>query len=362
MLLKESKDDIPEKIVKMIAPELLPPDLKPNLTIEDFNQWLKRRSIPDNREGLDEMKRVFGDEWLKNYRYLSLSDHYWIKHREREWKSVNYFTRRYLPTIGDMAFKPWEVLSKKIDPHSPDLTTSGVLRKRWVQAKDLSSYLVKAASIEYKQEPLSEVLVSVLVEQLDLPHLKSAGYDLHIEGTAMCSKCKNFVTPETDLVLASQFYQDTPRPKEESVYTHLIKACEAKEIPYAKEFIDALIFIDRLTENTDRHLGNIGFLRDIKTMKFIGPAPLFDCGSAYWGTKQNLESREQSDLFHDVEAQIFNRMKKKINLESIINTNRYENIINQYPGLSDSRKEALIKAIEKKNLAICENREFERER
>ncbi len=42
--------------------------------------------------------------------------------------------------------------------------------------------------------------------------------------------------------------------------------------------LDSILVFDALIYNDDRHFGNFGLLRDNRTGKFIGTAPLFDHG------------------------------------------------------------------------------------
>lgn len=343
-------EGVPGDILKIDNPELLPVCLKDDCTMDTFKKWLDGRNIPDNREGLAEIKEEFGDKWLKNKNYASLSDHYWIKMRTESWKRINFFTNTYSRDIGDMVFMPWSV-NKRIDSFSPDLTTNGILKKRWTQNADKTSSLIKAGSKITKQEPLNEVLVSVLIEQLDLPYLKSAGYDLHVEGTTMCSITDNFIDLNTELVPAHYIYFKEKRSENESVYTHLIKMCELYDIPDAEDFINALIFVDNVTGNEDRNLNNIGFIMDVKTRKFIGPSPVYDCGNAYWNTK-NVNDPVKSKLFSDMEEIVFKKLKKKFKLDDLIESKGYKKIIWDYPCISEEKKENLCKAIDQRNLRL----------
>ena len=257
-----------------------------------------------------------------------------------------------------MFFSPWEVNTKSIK-ESPDFTTGGILKKRWRQyeGKNTISYLLKAGSLAAKQEPLNEVLVSVLCERLKV--IESVKYQLATEGMVMVSKCDNFVTLDTDYVPAKDIYFSEPREQEESVYAHLIRMCEKYNIPNAKEHIDWTIFIDTITGNEDRNLDNIGFIRDIKTMKFIKCAPLFDSGHAYWNTKLVNEA-VQSKMFGDIEKRIYHNLVGKCNL-SVLNNKDFEDIIMKYPEITDEKKENLIEAINQKNSFLkIENREPER--
>ncbi len=353
VLTLKDEEGVPSEVLKIDAPELLPLFLKDNCTTESFKKWLSLRAIPENREGLKEVKDEFGKDFLKSKNYASLTDQYWIKWRSETWKKVNYFTNFYDKEIGSMFFEPWNVsVQKRYRNNTPDLTTGGVLRKRWLQNQDRTSYLIKAGSIATHQEPLSEVLVSVFAEQLDkIPCVK---YDMWVEGVTICSKCDNFITVDTELVPASAFYFKKERTDKESVYAHLIKACEENEIPGAKEFIDWMIFIDSATGNEDRNLGNIGFIRDSNTMKFIGPAPLYDSGNAYWSTKK-INDTVKSKLFGDIENSLFKSLKKECDLEEIQKSAAFQKLIESYPGITDEKKNNLIAAIKERNQRLIKN-------
>ena len=349
----------PTEIAKVVNPELLPVPLQYDLSNEKLFKWLSKRSIPESREGLQDVIARFGNKWLEeNIHYLSLTDHYWLRKRTEKWKSINYFMNRYPLECGNMFFSPWDVNTKSIH-ESPDYTTGGILKKRWRQyeGKNAISYLLKAGSIAARQEPLNEVLVSVLCEKLKV--IDCVNYQLATEGMVMVSKCDNFVTLDTDFVPADAIFHSEPRKGDESVYSHLIRMCEKYDIPNAKEHIDWIIFIDTITGNEDRNLSNIGFIRDSKTMKFIKCAPMFDSGNAYWNTKL-VNEPVKSKLFGDVENRIYHNLASKCNL-SVLNNKDYEEIIMKYPEITDAKKENLIEAINKRNAYLMiESKEQER--
>ena len=55
--------------------------------------------------------------------------------------------------------------------------------------------------------------------------------------------------------------------------------CEALGDEYAAALNEMLVF-DAVICNTDRHLGNFGFLVDSHSNKIVAPAPLFDHGNS----------------------------------------------------------------------------------
>ena len=348
VLTLKDLEGVPSEISKVDAPELLPLSLKDDCTTENFKKWLDARSVPEKREGRAEVIKEFGTESIfKNKNYASLTDQYWIKWRSETWKKVNFFTNFYDKDIGNMFFMPWNVaVQKTYKTNTPDLTTGGVLRKRWLQNQDKSSYLIKAGSKDTHQEPLSEVLVSVFAEQLGkIPCVK---YDMWVEGVTICSKCDNFITIDTELVPAYMIYNRIPKEENESIYDHLIRVCDIHEIPGAKEFIDWMIFIDSATGNEDRNLGNIGFIRDSNTMKFVGPAPLYDSGNAYWSTTK-INEHVKSKMFGDMEKKLFKSLKKDCDFEAIAKNGMFQKLVENYPGITDEKKNNLISAIKERN-------------
>lgn len=351
----KEQDGIPIAIGKIHEPALLPLCLTNECTVECFNEWLSKRALPQNREGLKETVDEFGSAWLQCKNKASLSDQYWIKYRLEEWKDVNFFTRRYNTDIGDLFFEPWVPKKRTINSDSPDLTTNGVLRKRWRQNADKSSYLIKAGSKKICQEPLSEVLASVMLEQIGI--IPFVRYDFCVEGITLCSKCDNFITAVTELVPASFIYNLEKRKENESVYGHLLRMCDKFEIAGAKEYVDGLIYIDTLLGNGDRNLGNIAFIRNVETLK-MEPAPVFDFGAAFWSSGK-IDVQVKSRLFGDVEKKIFKRMKGKCDLEAIRKNKSYKRCIEDYPLIEDKRKKELISAIEKRNEILCRGRDLE---
>ncbi len=364
MTLKDV-DGIPAEISKINNPELLPIILQKDCSFEKFKSWLDKRNIPVNkREGLDETIKIFGRDWLENKNYASLSDQYWIKMRTESYKKVNFFTNIYSSDVGDMMFKPWTINKKKIDNKSPDLSTNGLLKKRWIQdVNTKKSQLVKAGSMITKQEPLSEVLVSVLAEHLG--KIECVKYDLHIEGATMCSICDNFVNENTMLVPAYYLYYAEDRNKaKEDIMTHLLRMCEKFDVPNAESHIRWTLFLDTLTGNDDRNLGNIGFLMDVNTMKFIGPAPMYDSGNSYWSSEK-VDNSIKSKFFGDVELKNFKNMKERKEVLEFLSEDKayihgYEKLIRSYPCITDVKKENLINAIKNRNnkLLLYQRPEF----
>ena len=71
-----------------------------------------------------------------------------------------------------------------------------------------------------------------------------------------------------------------------------------------------MLVFDAVIRNTDRHLGNFGFLVDNQTNKLLGPAPIFDNGLSLYcyvmdDDLDNLDEQERNlspALYEDFDA------------------------------------------------------------
>ena len=66
------------------------------------------------------------------------------------------------------------------------------------------------------------------------------------------------------------------------MYDHFIQLCTQHGLneDAVHEFLEYQILTDFILTNTDRHLRNIGVLRDTNTLQFIAMAPIFDSGNS----------------------------------------------------------------------------------
>ena len=329
------------RIVQVVDTEHLPVVLQDNLTVETLNRWMSKRKIPDSREGLPAMQNDFPG-FQQYHCMFSLSDQYWFRYRKDEtWDGLNCFTNPYSEDLGKAFFTPWEFETGHRFPPSPDLMTNGALRKRWTREEDGTSFLIKAGSKKLRQEPITEVLASLMLRKLDI--IPFVEYELVVEGLRLCSKCRNFVDSGTEFVPASHIYYKEPRKAPDTVYEHLIKMCSRCGVGNAEEYVDAMIAVDHILGNDDRHLGNFGFIRDVETAGITGFAPLFDSGSSY-GVISGRPGT--SKLFHEVEKMAVRKAAKRMDLEKIRDHEEAYCLIDTYPEITRTQKDALKAFIE----------------
>jgi HipA-like C-terminal domain. len=333
------------KIFEVIDTKHLPIVLQDNVNLESVNQWLSTRIIPNTREGIKEARKAFTFENYHNM--FSLSDQYWFRFLPNEkWAKMNFFTNEYHTETGRIFFEPWTVDIKKLRKENPDLTTGGVCRKRWIQNENGTSKLIKSGSAVCGQSPVAEVLTSMLLKKLDI--IPFVEYSLTVDGLQICSVCDNFIDQNTEYVPVSQIYFKEERDKKtETIYAHIVKMAERYGIPKERsdKYLQAMIAVDSLIYNTDRHLNNFGFIRNVKTGKLIDYAPLFDSGSAFFDTKEN------ANMFKRQEKKALEKMR--VNLENKdIDMQDMIHLVKTFPTISDEDKRYIVERIEKSKAKV----------
>ena len=349
LLEVDLENDTVIKVDKVLNRDMMPVLFRwQEVTAENVTAWLKKRRIPENREGLKEARMNFRG-FEEDEHMLSLSDQYWFKTKRADsWDKLNYFTNFYSQEPGKIFFMPWEISGDDYKAPSPDRTTNGNLKKRWIQEEDKTSYLIKAGSIIYHQEPLSEVMASLMLEKLNLlPYVK---YSLVVDGLRFCSRCRNFINENTEFVPAAHIYRKG-RPENVSVYDYLIYLCGENGITGAKDYLDKLILIDHILCNTDRHLNNFGFIRSAQTGEFLGFAPVFDSGSAYWGTKAVVE-KAVNKLFADQEDTVLKKAFENGTVHDYRVTKEMMDLLAEYPAITTEKRKSIRKMIEEREAKL----------
>ena len=291
------------KILDIYNIEAFPVGIIPNKVItnsiieeirNNLDEWWQGRAIPASRQGLISMLQSINIDSTSSLAVkslgLSLSDQYWIKpfNSSLIWDNVNFFHNNFSNDIGEAFFNPYFV-NEHINFMTPDNTSDGWLRKKWIIVNN-DRCLVKAGSDPYRQEPFNEIIASIIMEKLNtIPFVRySLFYD---EGQGVCSICKNFITEDTELVSGYSLSKILPRNNKTSIYEHYLNIADKLQIPNMQDFFDSLIVLDYIIANTDRHHNNFGFIRDINTMQFLKPAPIFDSGTSLWHKYSILSNR-----------------------------------------------------------------------
>jgi hypothetical protein len=289
----DKKNKLFIKINKIFCPERLPfiyTDA-PEKNLLLMNRWLEHRGIPESRDGynelLNELKADYSKELTLSSMGLNLTDHYWICHGNdiKNWRDINFFENKYSEYIGRLIFNYEK--TGEINLRSPDLSSGGHLKKRWVRVNN-KNILLKDGSGDIRQEPYNEVIASFIMQKLCIDHVD---YYLVKDDNDNCHycACECMIDTDTEFVTGFLVYlynNDIFSGK----YNDYIKVCGEKGLENAKIEIDKMICVDYLIGNVDRHPGNYGIIRDVNTLKWLKIAPLFDNGNSLWYNVQNIEN------------------------------------------------------------------------
>lgn len=159
---------------------------------------------------------------------------------------------------------------KEFTTTSPEFGTSGSFAKCWVKEDD-GIYLLKRGSEGARNaglEPYSEMYSSQIAKIICRD---AVAYDVEKYHNKIASKCKLFTSEQEGYAPITKFFG-----KLVSVKDILGKFQEYN----CEEDFRRMIVLDALILNTDRHMGNYGFMVDNRTMQIKRMAPMFDHNQA----------------------------------------------------------------------------------
>lgn len=277
------------KVVKNYEVDFLPVGIDVKTGIpnkKELNEWWFGRSIPASRSGiaaaLERLGVQYSEQLLLKCYGLSLSDQYWMKpvDSELKWKNINFFENDFSDDVGNVLFG--QPAGQDIDLMSPCNTSDGWLKKKW-KIIGTKRCLIKAGSNPYMQEPINEVFGTRLHQRLGCKNF--VPYKALLEDGIPYSVCENFIDVNTELVSAVNINRSLKKASQFTSYEHFLNACDRLGIPGMKKFLDYMLVFDYLMANTDRHFGNLGAVRNVETLEWVGPAPIFDSGTSLWHDK-----------------------------------------------------------------------------
>lgn len=322
-------------------------------TRHGLNSWFAGRRIPASRDGMDDVLAELnltekGLQFLSvNSFGLSLSDQYWVKPSSSPatWESVNFYQNNFSDDFGNFLFG--NINSGDIDIKSPDTTTDGWLKKKWI-IDNGSRYLIKSGSGREKQEPLNEALASEICERMGFPHVR---YELDWLNENPVSRCADFIDENTEFIPAAYIAKTLKQENNKSLYQHFLSCCNALEIPNVREQLKNMLALDFLIANSDRHWGNFGAIRNADTLDWIGTAPIFDCGTAMFHDRsinQKTVANAPAKPFrktHDEQIKLIEDLSrfdvnKLIGIESF-----WRELLKKTPNIDEGRKEQLCTAL-----------------
>ena len=247
------------------ATRFLPLDFHGAATDENLWRWLRHRIVPKHRAHIEDLLARLGLNAkdlrgiIRICRGLSLNDVFWVVEDgfRRTWKDCNLYENRFSETVASLAFTG---LGQEVSGNwtsSPELTTNGMLAKCWRRKDDVVALYKSGTTgaLNAGFEPYSEFYAAQLAEAMGLDFVP---YGLSMFKGRLCSTCPLFTSDKFGYLPAGR----------------LVSREEALADP---RFADIFLF-DALIFNTDRHMGNFGYLIDNDTNEIVGAAPIFDNG------------------------------------------------------------------------------------
>lgn len=278
--------------------------------IAALEEWIFRRLLARSRYGLNKILTVTGlnrlESSLQSYG-MTLTDGFWFKPEKDtglSWEQINFFTNPFSYDIGNLAFG---FPLSDYDFITPDLTTNGRMEKAW-RRRGSSTWLLKKGSPPHFEEPFNEKVTAQILKKIS--KVPFVDYDVIFVHQYAASICKNFTKDGIEFVSAADIAKTEQKPSYLDMEMHLKERCKFFNIPGYKEFLIQLKIIDYITGNKDRHMGNYGFLYDSEKEKFIGPAPIYDNGSALWCDMRTEELGEPINISRQATKQVTAEMKK----------------------------------------------------
>ena len=261
-----------------------------------LEDWLLHRTPPLSRRGIRDMLRYLGfyeddPSWKRNLvifsRGLSLNDVHWVVKDDSSetWAKANLYDNPFSTAVASMAFTGEKRTGVRDASTSPEYSTNGNLRKCWRRLNgqvllykgsghDSGGFFEHRNAVGY--EPLSEYYAAQIAAAMKLPHVP---YDLAQFKHRLCSTCPLFTSDKTGY-LAARYVLNRDQAREDLRFADIF-------------FFDAIIF------NTDRHLGNFGFLVDNDVNELAGIAPIFDNGYSLFSqaiSEPGVQDNEFKDL------------------------------------------------------------------
>lgn len=308
------------------------------ITSNSLQEWIASRiSITNVNFAINK------NELITKWYFCGLSDCYWVKPEIQDvlWQDINLFDNDF----QTLSLKNNDSQSTQPLPNkSPDYATNGQLPKMWT-IKDKTRLLKKYGSGVEPQEPLNEIIANIVHQYF---HVDYTRYYIEYINNIPVSCCNCFCNSNIELVTCWDFLGSVKNTNSLSMYEAYIKSLEnLTPKPYKlRESLEKMILSDFVIGNTDRHLNNLGYLRNSTTLDFYGLVPIFDSGSSLCNgvpipLMNPLEFKEINSFETNELSQLY--LVKNNNLPVSINTMMEEisNEINKYKLLSLSRKETL---------------------
>lgn len=320
--------------------KLLPYTLRQDLNEQSLLDWINKRKAPKNRQFVDQIMNAIEDDnnplkYVDISHALSLNDAYWITNDniEIKWKDFNLYEHPFNEILAYIAFTGH---SKKVPGvvSSPELTSSGMLKKCWTNRKD-GIYLLKGDKFiertDNRSQATMEFYAAQIAKKMDFDYidydLEEFNHHTDPKSKEIVCKCKLFTSEDVGFINAYDYFLANNFDTSKLNLSEISNQIKMAKLYGEKEYQDLMVF-DSIICNQDRHLGNFGYLVNNDTGEFLRPAPIFDNGfsllaGAAEGNLNNLENYINSIsgkfLNFNSQAQLFIQSRHIPKVRSLLN-------------------------------------------
>ena len=143
----------------------------------------------------------------------------------------------------------------------PNSSLGGNLRKAWERREDGSTVLVKSGSVPYRQEPVNELIATMLYQRLLDPE-DYVSYELEYRDGKAYSVCEDMVDRSECFIPAWDIINAYKMPGSISPWMHVKNCYDRLGVDGAERQLSKMLVCDYIIANSDRHWGNFGIIFD----------------------------------------------------------------------------------------------------
>lgn len=254
---------------------LLPLNLIVDQDEKSLASWMEGRTIPKNRAFVEQILSTAGLTRndilgiLDVSKGLSINDSYWLDDGKSDvtFDGINLFDNRFDEVLGLVAYTGYTPSQKHKAGVSSEWTLGGQFPKavRRINDRLLLFKTGTSGARNLGKEPYSEYFAAQVAKRMGIDHVS---YDLEMWKGKLASVCGLMNDKKISFVPFFVAAGDASFPAALSILNELDPKMASK--------YRTMVVFDALICNRDRHGGNFGILRENRTGRLLGLAPLFD--------------------------------------------------------------------------------------
>lgn len=254
-----------------------------SLNEDKLKSWWYDRAIPKTRENIETAYRVLNTKNLLRFMLenlsLSLTDCYWVRpmNIDLAWKDVSLYSNAFEDRVGEITLG---VKVKNNILRNP--LSQGNVVKMWGRDKK-GIYMIKGNDEELGYQQSINELFATRINELQQFNSYIPYYRVNNDRKGVWCLSYNCCNENVEFVSAWELLQSEKKSNNESYFGQLKRICITR-LGFTEDYFDVFmsyeIMLDFIMTNVDRHMNNIGVLRNPDTLQYYGFAPIYDNGNS----------------------------------------------------------------------------------